>query len=117
MKKCDKQDYKLRARAGSSMIGISLGAQKAHLLLRQVDIRSNYHACYAGMRNSKITRNVCITLGQMCPFRVEVPPREILVRLSFASRIRVAVVIVQFASRCLFFLVVQASGLSINRKS
>lgn len=40
-------------------------AHKVHLLLRQVDVRSNYYACHAGMRNWKMTRNVCITLSQM----------------------------------------------------
>jgi len=54
---------------------IFLGMCKVHLL--QVDIRSNYYACHAGMRNRKMTRNVCITLGQMFPLRVEEPPRKI----------------------------------------
>lgn len=45
----------------------------------------NYHTCHAGMRNRKMTRNVCITLGHMFPSRVEESPRDpvLFVRLSF----------------------------------
>lgn len=45
--------------------GRNPGAYKVHLLLCQVDVRSNYYASHAGMRNWKMTRNVCITLSQM----------------------------------------------------
>jgi len=73
---------------------------KVHPLL-QVDIRSNYYACHAGMRNWKITRNVCITLGQMFPSGRGTAQRDpvLLVRLFF-PRIR-AIVVDDLHPRCI----------------
>lgn len=88
----------------------------------QVDIRSNYHACHAGMRNRKMTRNVCITLGQMFPPGRGTAQRDpvLLVRLFF---LRIRAIFVddlhprRGRSICFSSLYEQARGLSISSKS
>lgn len=106
-------------RISSYMVGISLDMCKVHLLLREADIRSNYHACHAGMRNRKMTRNVCITLGHMFP-SLKKSPREIRYFLSF-PKIREVVVgnlhLRRGQSICFSSPYKRARGLSISRKS